>query len=236
VAPRARRAPISRRDRPAKDALSREVIVATALALSGEGTERVTLRRLAGALETGPASLYVYFRDAEELQAAMLDALLGAVRLRPDTGDWRERLGQVLASYTEVLFAHPGLARAALFTRPSGPHYLALVDALLELLAEGGLPIADAAWVVDLLLQRATATAAENAGADVGADEDPLLRQAVADASPGDYPHLAAAAGELFSGDGPARLAWSFQLLINGALATPRPPAAITPGRAGSVR
>ena len=72
--------PRSRRERPAKPALTREGIVAAAVAvLRAEGLRKVTMRRLAEELDTGPASLYVYVRNAAELHAAILDELLGTV-------------------------------------------------------------------------------------------------------------------------------------------------------------
>jgi AcrR family transcriptional regulator len=222
-------APVSRRERPAKPALTRDGIVAAAVAIMrAEGLDKVTLRRLAQDLDTGPASLYVYVRNVAELRAAILDELLGTVDLTPVTapGDWRGALAAVLASYTDVLIAHPSLARSALVSRPSGPHYLALLDGLLALLAAGGVPAGQAAWGVDLLLQLATATAAEqgtrNADADAGAEED-ALAAAVAGAAPGRYPQIAALGPELLSGTGPDRLAWALAALTAGIAATPRP-------------
>lgn len=159
----------SRRERPAKPALTRDGIIGTAVALMrAEGLRRVTMRRLAQELDTGPASLYVYVRNTAELHAAVLDDLLGAVDLGPvrADGDWRDRLVRVLTSYTAVLFEHPGLARSALVARPSGERYLDLVEALLSLLDEGGVPGERAAWAIDLLLQFATATAAEHASGE----------------------------------------------------------------------
>jgi AcrR family transcriptional regulator len=48
--------PRSRRDRPAKPALSREAIVDAGLAIvREEGIDALTMRRLAQALDTGPA-------------------------------------------------------------------------------------------------------------------------------------------------------------------------------------
>src|ERR1700729_415650 len=97
----------SRRERPAKPALTREGIVATAMRLMrAEGLDRVTMRRLAQELDTGAASLYVYVRNTAELHAAMLEELLGRVDLTPVAapGDWHERLIQVLFSYTSILF------------------------------------------------------------------------------------------------------------------------------------
>src|SRR5579862_7177702 len=111
------RPPVSRRERPAKPALTRESIVASAIQiLRAEGLERVTMRRLAQELDTGAASLYVYVRNTAELHAAMLEELLGQIDLSPVTadGDWRDRLIRVLTEYTVILFGHPGLAQSAL--------------------------------------------------------------------------------------------------------------------------
>src|SRR3954452_7537104 len=118
----------SRRERPAKPALTREWIVAETIEIMRkEGLEKVTMRRVAQALDTGPASLYVYVANTAELHAAVLDDLLGEVDLRPvrAEGDWQDRLLSVLRSYTQVLFTHPGLASSALVARPVGPNYLA---------------------------------------------------------------------------------------------------------------
>ena len=64
----------STRDRPAKAPLSVGAIVDAALAiLKSDGLEAVTMRRVAAALDTGAASLYVYVSGREGLQLAMLD-------------------------------------------------------------------------------------------------------------------------------------------------------------------
>lgn len=145
----AKREPLSRRDRPAKPALSRRWIVETAVQIMRrEGLEKVTMRRLAQELDTGPASLYVYVANTAALHAAVLDALLGEVDLSGDEGgeDWREQLRAVMRSYTLVLFAHPQLARSALVARPSGENYLRLVERALGLLSRGGATREQAAW------------------------------------------------------------------------------------------
>ncbi|MEU1624892.1 TetR/AcrR family transcriptional regulator C-terminal domain-containing protein [Streptomyces sp. NPDC020096] len=220
--------PRSRRERPAKPALSYEGIVATAVRLMrAEGLQRVTMRRLAMELDTGPASLYVYVANTAELHAAILEELLGAVDLGPVAaeGDWRERLAAVLGSYTRVLFEHPSLAHSALVARPSGPNYLALVEAILALLHEGGVPDEQAAWGVDVLLQVATATAAEQSSRDRSIDaedEHNALVQALRDASADTYPRIAALGDDLLSGTPEARLTWMFRMVINGTLTTPR--------------
>lgn len=220
-------APRSRRERPAKPALTYEGIVATAVELMRtEGLQRVTMRRLAQELDTGPASLYVYLANTAELHAAILDELLGAVDLGPVSagGDWRDRLAAVLRSYTLILFEHPSLAHSALVARPSGPHYLALVEAILALLDEGEVPGTQAAWGVDVLLQVATATAAEQStrrSAVDAKDEHNALVDALRSVSAETHPRIAALGGDLLSGTPEKRLAWIFRAVINGARDTP---------------
>ncbi|MEU9883614.1 TetR/AcrR family transcriptional regulator [Streptomyces phaeochromogenes] len=224
----ARPQPISRRERPAKPALTRAGIISSAVrVMRAEGLERVTMRRLAKELDTGPASLYVYVANTAELHAAILDELLGEVDLQSDTagGDWRERIEAVLASYSRLLYQYPSLARAALVARPSGPNYLNLLEALLALLSLGGVPDDQAAWGVDVLLQVATASAAEHAGRDGSPDSEEewnAVAVAVENASAAATPHVAALGSELLSGTPQMRQTWGIRMLLNGILHTPR--------------
>lgn len=220
----------SRRERPAKPALTRAGIVAAALrVMRAEGLDRVTMRRLAQELDTGAASLYVYVRNTAELRAAMLEELLGQIDLSPVTADgaWQDRLARVLTSYTAILFEHPGLAQSALVTRPNGPAYFALVDGILALLDAGGIPGGRASWAMDLLLHFATSTAAEQGTREHAIDaedEEAALLAALRDVPAGQFPHIAAiGAAELMSGPGPGRLSWGLHVLINGIIQTPRP-------------
>ncbi|WP_043427722.1 TetR/AcrR family transcriptional regulator [Cystobacter fuscus] len=219
--------PTSRRERPAKPALTRQSIVSAALdVVREEGLERLTMRRLATELDTGAASLYVYFRNVAELHAGVLDELLGTVDLGGGKGDWRTRLVGVLRSYTQVLFEQPSLARSAMVSRPSGPHYLALLERLLALLAEGGVPDAQAAWGVDLLLLYATSTAVEHGSrGEAGNEEDEVnvLAATLRTLSAASHPHIAALGDDLLSGPGTDRLTWGFDVLLNGIARTSRP-------------
>jgi AcrR family transcriptional regulator len=215
----------SRRERPAKAALTRDGIVAASVELlRAEGLKRVTMRRLAEALDTAPASLYVYVRNTAELHAAVLDELLGEVDLSPvrADGEWRDRLAEILKSYMRVLLVNPGLAASALVARPSGRNYMNLVEALLALLAEGGVPGGQASWGIDLLMLTATANAAEHATADSTDDWD-ALTTALRAVSSDTHPHIAALGDDLLSGPPQARLAWGLRMLINGIAHTPRP-------------
>jgi AcrR family transcriptional regulator len=221
--------PRSRRDRPAKPPLTRAGIVAAAVAIMrAEGLPKVTVRRLAQDLDTGPASLYVYFRNTAGLHAAILDELLGTIGPPPAGGDWRDRLERVLTDYTVMLFQHPSLARSALVTRPHGEHYLDLVETMLALLDEGGVPPGQAAWGLDLLLQWGTATAAEQGTRQESLDGDgewDALLATVRSTSAATHPHVAGLAHQLVSGAPEQRLTWGFHTLLNGITTTPVPEA-----------
>ena len=75
----------------------------------------LSLRKVAAALDTGAASLYVYVANLDELLGLVLDRVLGEVERPGDPeGDWREQLKTVLRSYFRVLYERPGLAQVAL--------------------------------------------------------------------------------------------------------------------------
>ena len=204
---------LSRRGGPPKEPLSRERIVACALGLlAREGLEGMSLRKVAGALETGPASLYAYVDDLEALQALVLDRALAAVDVSGGKGrGWRQRVRNVLASYARVLFERHGLAQLALGTIAVGPHALRILDTLLGLLKEGGMDRATAAWAVDLLMLYVTAIAAEQGEREGVPDALGRVAQAIARAPANEYAHVHAASEELVSGEGEERFSWAMR-------------------------
>ena len=230
----------SRRERPAKPALSREWIVAeTIRIMRAEGLEKATMRRVAQALDTGQSSLYVYVANTAELHAAVLDEVLAPV-VQPPTGQrsgrrrtarWQPDLEQVLMAYRDVLMTHHGLARSALLLRPHGPNAVRLYDRVLGLLLAGGVETTRAAWGVDLLLQHVTATAAEHsapAAADVDAPADPqgewdALTRALHSADPEQAPHIGEHAQAVLAGTPEQRWRWQLRALVAGITGSPEP-------------
>jgi AcrR family transcriptional regulator len=220
----------SRRDRPAKRPLSLEWIIRETLEIiRAEGLEKATMRRVAQALDTGPASLYVYVSSTADLHAAVLDELIGTLGeadgARTD-GDWRDRLHRLLGGYADLLFAYPGLARSAVAWRPTGPHAVSLYDRVLGLLIEGGVPAGQAAWGVDLLLQYVTAYAAEHGSGHAterSDDELDAVRTALRSADAESAPHVAAHADALLSGSPEQRVGWALDVLVAGITAVPLP-------------
>ncbi len=214
--------PVSRRDRPAKPALSRAAIVDAALVvLERDGADKLTMRRVAAELDTGPASLYVYVKNTAVLHALIVDRLLGDLDLAWDEVEpWRERLHRVLSDYVALLSQRAELARAAMFVWPDGPHYLDLIELLLRLLRAAEVDERSSSLAVDLLLQHAGSTAAEWAArtAGTGQDLDDLMAT-LESADPHRHPLLASMDPALFTdGEHVDRARWGFDALIDGII------------------
>ncbi|QBS43664.1 TetR/AcrR family transcriptional regulator [Nocardia sp. CS682] len=218
-------APVSRRARPAKAPLSRDVIIETGLrVLDQDGQAALTMRRVAQELDTGAASLYVYVANRDDLMAAMLDHVLGTIE-EPTGGTWRERLFALVESAVTVMSRHEGLALVALGAIPTGTNALVLVDRMLALLAEGGVDERTNSWAVDLLFLHITAVAAEQSAYNTkGMRAEAHLaevRERFAALPAERYPMIVALGDTMMSGEGDQRARWALRVLIEGILATP---------------
>lgn len=78
---------------------------------------------------------------------------------------------------------------------------------------------------MDVLLQTATATAAEQSArqGEQAEEEQGALTEALRAAPAASYPRIAALGEDLVSGAPEERLSWMFRVVVNGTLATPRP-------------
>ncbi|MGW0174025.1 TetR/AcrR family transcriptional regulator C-terminal domain-containing protein [Rhodococcus sp. NPDC003322] len=214
---------MGRRERPAKPALTREGIVHAAMDIvrDSEGP-KLTLRLLAQRLDTGPASLYVYIRNITELNALLLDEVLADLDVSWEPPEsWRERIHRLLGEYASLLTQFPELAKSAMLVWPDGPHYLDLVELLMQLLHAAGVEDEVAARSVDLLLQHATALAAERGGRaqDSGQNLDDLKATLTA-ADPSRHPNLVRVGVDVFFRDEPSeRNRWIVDVLLDGILA-----------------
>jgi AcrR family transcriptional regulator len=218
--------PVSRRARPAKPPLTRAGIVAAAIeVLDADGLDRVTMRKLAQALDTAAGSLYVYFANRDDLLAAVYDQVLGELTL-PDpaapASDWRAELTDLLLDVVAVLGRHGGIARVALGAIPTGPHALALAEAVLGLLARGGVEEQAAAWAVDQLMLYGNAAALEESTyRQRGAPEPSMIAslRATFAALPADrYPNLSRMRTAMLTGDGDRRARWFIDTMLAGML------------------
>lgn len=194
--------------KPVRQPLSRDKIVDTALGLlAKDGIEALSMRRVAQALGTGPASLYAHVQNRDELCELMFDRILGEVDLpEPDPARWRDQLKQLCADQVEAMVTYPGIATVVMNAMiPLGPNALRHGDTMLAILRSGGLTERQAAWAFDALSLYAKAYAAEvTAWRDSSGEEMAQRGRQVAEymrsLPDGTFPNLVAV-GPLFSGD-----------------------------------
>jgi AcrR family transcriptional regulator len=226
----------STRDRPAKAPLSVDSVLRAGLrVLREEGIEAVTMRRVAAELDTGPASLYVYVRNRQDLLEQMFDAVAGEVDLSepPDPKRWREQLERLLTAVRDAMDSHPGIARVPLANVPTGPNATRVADRVLGLLRAGGVDDRSAAWFVDVVFLYVNAAAFETSiYASAQTDMDAFqadIERSFGSLDPDAYPNFTALLPALFSGNGDERFAFGLRLMINGLLNTEPPEAASAP-------
>lgn len=226
----------STRDRPAKPALSREAVVDAGLhVLRAEGIDAVTMRRVAAELDTGPASLYVYVRNRQDLLNQMMDAVAGEIDVgdAPDPARWREQLVGLLMRVREAMDRHRGIARVPLANIPSGPNSVRVAERVLALMRAGGIDDRVAAWAVDVIFLYVNAAAYEasiyveerGASPEVGEEVRDTLRAQFGALREDEFPNLVSMLEPLTSGDAGERFVFGLQLMIEGLLHT-APPAA----------
>jgi AcrR family transcriptional regulator len=219
----------STRDRPAKPPLSEDAVVDAALTvLLSEGLEAVTMRRVAQALDTGAASLYVYVAGRDGLLQAMLSRVTATIELEaPDPSRWRDQLHALLRRMYQALVAHPGIAALTLGDPPTTEPVLLVVENLLGILLAGGIVPQDAAWACDLFILLVTGVAGEEdarhargSGAifDHHKQIDELYKT-FAGLPTDRFPLLAAHASEMVAGDGDERFRFAIDVVIDGVVA-----------------
>ena len=137
------REPATRTGRPPRFTSNQVVGVARRIAAE-QGAESLTMRRLADALGVMPNALYTYFVDKAAILDAVLDDLLGDVRLPGRRSGWRDALAALMSEYRRLLLTQPGLITLTVSRPMYGPNALRLREDMLTLLREGGLDDTDA--------------------------------------------------------------------------------------------
>jgi TetR/AcrR family transcriptional regulator, tetracycline repressor protein len=213
---------------PAKERLSRETIVDSALALAdSEGLEAVTIRRLAHDQGVTPMALYWHFRDKELLLDGLTERVLTEVVLpeqRPADVAWDERLCELLSALLDVLRAHPAIADLV-HTRVLGcAPGLELSERAFGLLREAGFSSEQTAQIGIHALQTMVLLVTTEPGQRVGNEADEAILQrmrtkkaALQMLSPERYPNVLSCAEDMTrSPDKSAYFTLGLNLLIEG--------------------
>jgi AcrR family transcriptional regulator len=103
--------------------LSLSDIVATAIAVAdADGTEAVSMRRIARELRVGAMSLYWYVTSKEELHQLMLERVQAESEAPEPSGDWRADLRGYARNARATLLRHPWAIDFLGHGPPSGPN------------------------------------------------------------------------------------------------------------------
>ncbi|MGC4746847.1 TetR/AcrR family transcriptional regulator [Micromonospora sp. DT201] len=114
---------------------SRAEITAAAVAIADtDGLDAVTMRRLASSLATGPASLYRYVANRDELIDLMVDSVAAEYELDPPSGDWLADLVGLARQTRTIMRRHPWLVPLVTGQPTMGPNSLDLVEHVLAVL------------------------------------------------------------------------------------------------------
>jgi AcrR family transcriptional regulator len=210
-------------------ALGVEAIVDVALRIiDEEGTEAVSMRRVAAEFDTGPASLYAHVTGKDELLRLVLDRIIEEIDV-PEGDTWQDVVRSHAHQVRLIFQRHGDAARLSFAHIPSGTAMLEGTERLLATMIEGGVPDKVAAWSLDILATYVAADAFEGwlmqQRFDDGSGRDPEeLGAAYVDevhatfaAMPADrFPFLARTMSVMMTGSSDERFAFGVDMLIAG--------------------
>jgi len=124
---------------PAPARYTRAQLQQAALDLVDErGVGALSMRALAGALGTGPMTLYNYVRDRDALDALVVEAVIAKARWPEATADWRHDVRAIVQAAWNAIGAHPHAIPLILSRRTLHEGTLVPAEALLAALARSG--------------------------------------------------------------------------------------------------
>jgi AcrR family transcriptional regulator len=206
-----------------KRRISVDVIIETALGIvESEGYAALTMRRVATALQTGPASLYAHVVNKEDLDELLMGRLCTEIELpEPDPRTWREQIIDVCGQIRDQYVRYPGISFASLAAVPTDLEILRVSEGMLGIVLAGGLDPQTAAWTVDALILYVNAFCLETALRDRHVDQkgsvvgrDALLSRFAA--LPDSYPHIKRHAAALTSGTALDRFGFTLNVILDG--------------------
>ena len=194
-----------------------------------EGYDALSMRRVAAALDTGPASLYAHVVNKEDLDDLLIGHLCAGIDIPdPDPATWRRQVHDVCTQLRNQYLRYPGISRAALAIVPTNLETLRLSEGLLAILLAGGVAPQAAAWGIDALVLYVNAYCLEtylvskhpgHGERDWVVSRDELLRRfaALPDET---FPQTRRYATELTAGAEHERFGFTITLMLDGLVAT----------------
>lgn len=226
---RARAAARSRRPRLDVDA----IVAVTLRIIDREGVDAVSMRRVAAEFDTGPASLYAHVDGKEGLLRLVFDRVIQEVSVSVSDGDhWQDVVRRWAHEQRALLARHRDLARVSFAHIPSGERMVEVLEVLLRVMIEGGVPPQVAAWGVDAMALYVTADVYEGyllsqiyrddsgrTSEEIGIEEFGKVGEYFRSLSPERFPYVTRHAQEMMVGGSDVRFAFGVDTLIAGLAA-----------------
>jgi AcrR family transcriptional regulator len=205
--------------------LSRALVIQAALEIvDHDGVAGLSMRRLAGALDRDPMTLYRYAENKAALLDGVAELVLGQLDVDTTDPDWQSQLRTVARAYRALALAHPQVV-PLLVTRPLAPP-LALrplgtlrpLESILELLTRAGFSTVDALHIYRSLFGFLNGHVLNELQelVDNPEETDDLLRLGLHRLPIKEFPLLRSLAPELANYDGAIELERGLDILLTG--------------------
>lgn len=125
-----------------------DIVSAAVTVADAEGTEAISMRRIARELNVGTMSLYWYVESKDELHRLMLERVSAEAEAPEPSGDWRADLRAYARTMRDALLRHPWAIDFIGVGPPSGPNDARNAERLLAAVDGLGLDITTALWVL----------------------------------------------------------------------------------------
>lgn len=220
----------------ARNVLSRDRIAAVALRIiDAEGTEAVSMRRIATELGTGAASLYAYVSGKDEVLTLAHDEVISGIDPpEMDGRGWQDMVRSWAWQAYRIYAAHQDIARLSFAEIPIGPKALDIAERLMAGMMAGGVPPQLAAWLLDRLSLYVGADAFEGwvfgrkfASTDPADKRSPEERGQTwfaeiatyfSSLPPDRYPAITGNIDAMMTGGGDARFGFGLESMIQGVV------------------
>jgi AcrR family transcriptional regulator len=220
------------RARGDKRPLRLDAIVDEALRIiDTEGTDAVSMRKVAAAFDTGPASLYAHVDNKDDLLQLALRKVLDTMPL-PEGDTWQAMFRAHAHTIRAVLTAHKDLARLTFGTVPESDRVTEGSERLLSSMIAGGVPPQVAAWSLDVislyiaadvhegwLMGRLFDDGSGRPPEEVGMEYFQGFGERMAALPKDRFPTLTTHIDELMNGDGDQRFSFGIEMFIAGMAA-----------------
>ena len=192
--------------------------------VAAEGFDALTMRRVAAAHETGPASLYAHVDNKADLDDLLIGRVVSRIALpEPEPEKWREQTLDVCGRIRDIYTQYPGLSRASLAVVPTNRDTLRISEGMLAILLAGGVDAQTAAWGIDALSLYVSGYCLEQSmwvakmrGNDGWQDFIVRLQETFDDLPVAEFPHTKNVFRELTAGDDHERFDFAVSTMING--------------------